>query len=150
MTTGEALPASAPEADPGPLKALCLSVVCPGLGEMRTGHRKLGWAILGVFVVAAVWFLVAATFTVPIVMDQLRVRIPEMTQSPADAALAADRAAKVISRLREEVPWMLREIHTRLGAPAWIMFILFFVSVVQAPILASRARRCRGPARSAE
>ena len=132
---------SAPQALPKPVTALVLSVVCPGLGEIKCGHRRLGYALLAAFCVAAVWLMVNAYVTVSAISAEVRAHDSFLSAPPDDPSLAGRFVGELSTKLLAACMARSAEIHEKVGAPFYVTLVLYLISIVEAPLMAAAARR---------
>ncbi|MBI4862573.1 MAG: hypothetical protein HY815_20285 [Candidatus Riflebacteria bacterium] len=123
-----------------PWVAVLWSLVCPGLGEYKVGHRRLGLAILLAVLVAAIWLFVAGYQSVYGLSDLVKGKDPSLAaqpESPGDAVVLVSRLFGAILR---EYNANRDLIHKPMAGPIWTILVLYLYSMGQAFVLARRAR----------
>jgi hypothetical protein len=120
----------------GPVRALLWSLVCPGMGEYRLGHRGLGLSLALVFFPACGWLLVAGYGSVhAAAIDAIRA---DPTLAAPGATPDEDTARAV--RLTTALVARWTEIRAPLRLPLVVILVLYVYSMAQAYSLARRRR----------
>lgn len=120
-------------------RAAMWSLVCPGVGEYRLGHRGLGVAFGLTFMLSCVWMLVLAYTLVYGIAEQVKTADPTLQAAPVSAGDAAAIATRLGIAIFREYMNQRAMIHDHLKWPLWAIFVLYAWSVGQAWVLGTRA-----------
>jgi hypothetical protein len=116
------------------------SLVCPGIGEYKSGHRSRGLWMIAFFSLASVWLLQTSYGAVFGLSEAVKSRDPSLSEQPEDPGRAIVIAARLASAIHAEYLAQRANIHRRITGPLWTIFVLYAFSIGQACVLARKGR----------
>lgn len=140
---------SAPEVTPSRgsgWKAVLWTLICPGVGEFRLGHRALGATIAIVFVAVCGWLVVGTYGMVNDIAEYVKTADPSLNEPPGSGAEVAALVGRLTAAMHTEYQNRRAAINQRMWMPVWILCAMYFYSLVQSYVLGVRKDRAAAAA----
>ena len=123
------------------VKGVLWTLICPGLGEYRLGHRALGASFMLLFLAGCVWLLIGAYGQVTEIAEYVKTTQPHLNAPPESVQAIAEQLKQLFVSIWTEYGNRRTLIHQRLGVQIWGLFGLYCVSLVQSYYLGVRKDR---------
>ena len=123
------------------IKAVLWTMVCPGLGEYRLGHRVLGGLIAVTFIAVCGWLVAGTYSSVNDISEYVKSRDATLELPPASTSEMLTALGRLFAAIHAEYLVRRAAIHHRLSIPLWILFLIYSYSLVQSYVLGVRKDR---------